>query len=285
MDGHCADTKKVRAPVIVQETADTLTIANFRHARSWWIASIPKNGIAEVYLQNPTFILHPGVTSLVALKDVIGTIVSAGHVSLRMVMSPASPIQLRSQIEGDPSTAVTYSVEISPEPFGDQQTENYTRIVPEFFSEEERAADALGYKWYSADNQTELRMTLDQRKQFLKTAVQYAIGAGYNQFFGIFSDKNCISMSVDILAQAFPSPRGSAPSGKVRITNFYDPLIGNTRRALHKLKLIDDDSAVFDLNSEFSSGVPFLYQMLQDTRDEIEKKQIAERIKQEPNVF
>ncbi|MDB5037876.1 MAG: hypothetical protein JWQ35_1404, partial [Bacteriovoracaceae bacterium] len=274
----CADTSTVRTPVIIEETNDSITFANFLHGRSWWIATIDKRGIDEVYLQTPVFKLPLGITSLNGIKNLVGQLILSSHVELRFVMNKNSPVQLRSQTKGDTSTATVDSFEVNPEPF------NGNRIATEFVSEFDRKTDSLGFNWYDFTAQTELSLDREGRKHLFETAVKHSLAKGYKDFFGLLTATNCIITTVQILSEAFPLSQGTSPDGHISLFNFYDPTVGNSHKALIQLGLIDQNSAEFTLSDEFSSGAPFLSQMLAITNDKIQATELKRYLSYSQNL-
>jgi hypothetical protein len=261
--GICADTSDLRVPVILNETPDTITIANFRHARRFWVATINKNAIEEVYFQNGTFDTQPFFFT------------TAAHSQIRMIMNKKSPILLQEQRLGSKEVQYIDAFVISAEPYNVRNgvPRDEMRIITRFVSQLDRATDEMGFRIRKFTDQVELKLNLEQRTHLLKTAIYRSTSQGYTRYYTVWRS-SCAVEAIKTIAMAFPPKSGVEASAMITILDAIDPVIGPTTKVLKALGLVDEESANYTLEDEYSSPLPFMNEMRRLTKDRREQKKL-----------
>ena len=211
--GLCASTSEVRVPVVIAEDSQSITVANFRHARRFWLATIPKSGVENIFVETGVF---SGKENLVG----------AGHAEIRLKMKADSPVILISQksesyydqtkiydfmLSADPFTA------ISPEKLN-PKTSRSTAISIRLISTTDRIFDQVARnEGYDRVEQVGLILNESQKSHFLQVAVKRAANFGYAHPFNL-RHYNCVTVALGILDEAFPPPTPQRPF-EINLTN------------------------------------------------------------------
>jgi hypothetical protein len=261
--GACANTSELRVPVILGETDKTITIANFRHGRRFWVATIDKTAIDEVYFLNGTF-----------GGKILGFI-AAAHSQLRFIMNKNSPILLQEQKVGSKEVQYITEFDVSAEPYNvrDKNGHDDDRIITRFASVMERSTDEMAFRWRMYTDQIELKLNSEQRSHLLKTSIYRSVSQGYTRYYSMW-DSNCAVEAVKTVSMAFPPKNGEAASAIITLLNAVDPVIGPTTKAMKVLGLANEESASFTMEDEFSSPIDLMLEMRRLTPDVREQKKL-----------
>lgn len=261
--GACANTSELRVPVILGETDTTITIANFRHGRRFWVATIDKTAIEEVYFLNGTF-----------GGKILGFI-AAAHSQLRFIMNKNSPILLQEQKVGSKEVQYITEFDVSAEPYNvrDKNRHDDDRIITRFASVMERSTDEMVFRWRMYTDQIELNLNSAQRTHLLKTSIYRSISQGYTRYYSM-RESNCAVEAVKTVAMAFPPKNGETVSAVITLLSAIDPVIGPTTKAMKVLGLADEESASYTMEDEFSSPIDLMIEMRGLTPDVREQRKL-----------
>jgi hypothetical protein len=97
---QCVDASEKRPAVIIDEDATSITFANFRHLNQFWIARVPKDGVAQVIFRIDPF---AGIPHLITVA----------HTLMGFIMEPGKEILLTPQVI-DPATGLTEAASEKP---------------------------------------------------------------------------------------------------------------------------------------------------------------------------
>ena len=283
--GQCIDSHEERPPVVLSDTPDAITIANFRHARRWWIARIPKNAVQFAFFQLALFKSWEGF-------------VGGAHGQARFLLRRDQPIILHEQRRGHPfvSLALTDFL-LSAETFTAVASDSglvgsvtgRTGILTRVVSTAERASDEILYKGGRAVMQTPLLVTTEaEATPAMRAAFDHLlISAIYRSqrigFSGVYHylQHNCVSILVETLDNAFP-PRAGMPSGGVGLLDVAQlkAIVGPAQEALYQRGFVRKGQA-FSLEDESSQGLAYLPSMLMSVEEPVERAKLQEIANQE----
>ncbi len=255
--GLCANTSDVRIPFVVSADDQFITVANFRHARRFWLAKIPKYGIEKVYLDTGVF---KGPANLIG----------AGHAEIRFKMRSDSPIQLASQ-----KSEIYYDhVEIfdfmsSSDPYNPMDG-SYTHsksdrtigVATRLVSTTDRVYDQIArHDGYTRVDQTGFQFTAEQAQHLLETVIRHANHDGYTREYSLLK-YNCVTVAFEILDEAFP-PRTPAEPFVITLANAIglNVVVAPIRRAI-RARGLPVDATETSLDLEYQQGRGTLQTMI-----------------------
>jgi len=233
--GQCMNTSLRRPAVILSEDDAKITIANFFHAGTFWIAEIPKSGVDQVIFQIASFpesvplikfahnqlrfVMKSGITIKLTPQDTASKLAPTEIDQLNFVDQPTGPKGL-DEYEGSKGLSPTYG--------------NMLRVMGTI----DRAHEELGGN-DDTTRQFLLKMTDDEKNLALINGVRLSAKLGYDDIYRLFSE-NCMTTAFDILDQSVTYKK-HVKAFKQRLWDIHDPVVGPSIRALKKRDLIDKE--------------------------------------------
>jgi hypothetical protein len=233
--GQCMDITTIRPAVILSEDDSKITIANFYHEKSFWIAEIPKSGVDQVIFQIAQF---PQAVPLLHVA----------HNQLRFMMKPGVMIKLTPQ-ETDSKLAPTElnQLNLVDQPSGPKDLNvfnpkhsfsptygNVLRVA----ATQDRAKEELGGN-DDTTRQFLLDMTDDEKTAALVNGVHLSAKLGYDDIYKLFSE-NCMTTAFQILDESVDYGH-KVHRFKMDRLNIFDPVTGPSIHALKKRGLIEKE--------------------------------------------
>jgi hypothetical protein len=232
---QCMNTSIRRPAVIISEDDQKITIGNFYHAGTYWIAEMPKTGIDQVIFQIASF---PDSVPLIKFA----------HTQLRFVMKAGNAIKLTPQDTASKLTPTEIDqfnlVDQVSGPKGLDEFEASKGLGPNYgnilrvMGSLDRAKEELG----GADDTTRqylLKMTDEEKTAAMINGVHLSASLGYDDIYKLFSE-NCTTTAFDILDRSIDYGHHVRPF-KIYIWDIRDPIVGPSVRALKKRKIIDKE--------------------------------------------
>jgi hypothetical protein len=251
--GQCVDTSIKRPANIISQDDDTITFANFLNDGKYWIARVPKHGVARAIFQIEDF--PTGVS-----------FVKAAHTQLRIVMQPGSELELTPQTPTPDSSVAPIKVSdfnwsleyaapagVSYDIFHGELDEY--ALVERIVSTHDRGSEQI-----LVDKNT-------VRQYQLKIPTQAELDAllvnGISDSDKVRMDeayltlgRNCTTELFNLIDQTVKYPFVVAPFA-TWIINFLDPIAGPSLDSLQERQLIDSTSELPTLNQETNNGANF----------------------------
>lgn len=231
--GQCMNTSIRRPAVILSEDDEKVTIANFYHDNTYWIAEMPKSGIDRVIFQIADF---PDSVPLIKFS----------HTQLRFVMKTGVTIKLTPQDTASklsPTEIDQFNlVDQVTGPKGEDEFSAAHAIGPNYgnvlrvMGSADRAKEELG----GNDDTTAqylLKMTDEEKIAAMVNGVHLSAQLGYDDVYKLFSE-NCTTTAFEILDKSIHYGHHVSPF-KVYFWDIHDPITGPSLRALKKRKIID----------------------------------------------
>lgn len=183
--GKCMNSCEQRSVKILRQDANTITIANFRHLKQFWLATIPLNGLESAIYQT---------------QEILPESCPACHSQLRFRFRADNPVVLTSQNVLAPKREVTltdivYSIEGTGLPA--MQFDVISALLDSlglsysFVSLQDRARQMI-YIELSTVNQLRLNLSPRDRIKLLQAALRQSDRMGMTQMYNLF-ERNCTS--------------------------------------------------------------------------------------------
>ena len=224
--GQIIETDRFRPPVLLKQTKDELTFANYFHQGKYWIARINLNSkIEKTYFHVVKFAAVPGVT--------------AAHTQYRIVFAPGSEVELTSQINGESEVAKVNDIVISyeasrpqniPYSFLDGVEDNYA-IVARALSGAQRADESTE----TPTEQYQLKLNDQESIELLTTSIVKGSKDQFTRFYNTLSP-NCTTEVFTRIDEL--STRKHLSYQKFLTVLSVDPIAGPSLRDLNERRIL-----------------------------------------------
>lgn len=241
--GQCLDTSTVRPPVFLKENPDSVEYANFFMNKKWWIATVPKNGVAKVYYQIVPF-------------EIEIPLIQAAHTQFRFLLKNDQKIILRLQRDNLTGNKTMDDVIISSTytaPKGQKYNAlkgfggTYGIVTRALYSADRAEEEILKDK--STVHQYELKMTEQEKNKLFMLVLQQAAEVGYKANYDLLNN-NCATIAFDNLDRLRPPPQGVPPM-RGSLLNILDEFIKPSLKALISRKWLDPNpKEIAPMNTE-----------------------------------
>ncbi|MBS1969573.1 MAG: DUF4105 domain-containing protein [Bdellovibrionales bacterium] len=251
--GQCIDTSGKRAVKIVSQSADSITVLNFRKAGVFYKAILPLNEIGSLSYE---------VVDLNAKPVNFLSLINISHTEMRFKLKPGSVIKLYPNDEHDGGAPIETETDVmvsmnymAPkgvpyDPVKGFNEDLYASVLQIFSTQDEVKKRFTENKFnvYEVD----LNVTPDQAGSILREAMMVSHRIQYGVAYDTWSS-NCTTFLFDIL--------DSGLHVKDQKPYRFSPLIANDTglkpalKALVKRNLVSTSTKVELLNAEFGYGV------------------------------
>lgn len=236
--GQMVDSSEKRPAEIIEEEADFITMANFRHQHQFWIAKVPKAAVEEVVVRIDRF---PSSVPLV----------KPAHTLLAFKLKDESPLQLAPQPSNggaaqEPTTvdAFYFSVDYMapkgvPYSLVGGLGENFL-ATERFLSVWERGATEAYNPEYPSDN---LPLSLDEatKNELLEKAIRRSNSRRDDDFYNTW-EINCTTELFSLLDSVIDYGDRKVKPFKESILHITDPVAGPTHEALKERGIVDPNA-------------------------------------------
>jgi hypothetical protein len=239
---QCMDISVKRPAIILSEDDSKITIANFYHEGTFWIAEMPKSGVDQVIFQIADF---PDPVPLI----------SFAHTQLRFIMKPGMSIKLTPQDTGSKLAPTEIDqVNLVDQVSGPKNEDDFIAskgLGPTYgnilrvMGSMDRAKEELGSfdkktgKSEDLTRQYLLKMTDQEKDTALVNGIRLSAKLGYSDIYHLFKE-NCTTTAFAILDDSIKYPH-HVGKFKIHPWEILDPIAGPSLSALRKRKLIDKE--------------------------------------------